>query len=500
MCQLFSMAVAPICAAQSPAYTLELLANIGVLQLLVSLPPGTSGVLPPTWQPGVRLTDGAAAEARAEQLRLCGAGSSGGSACARPPLSLLELAFDLPGAGACALAVPLPARVESAKCVATACDDHICLRLPLYYSGAVSQRPERARAAVTPREVAALCAAGRALSCRACRAPLIAGGGGGSCSGGGGFPPLTAAVLPSEYWLDLSDLWLCHGDQTNALIPAADFGARGGSLLVAETALQVHPADALPGAQAVVPREGTGTAARGAVLRAVAEDEAAAVMSAGAGARGSGTGSGSVAPFPVACARCAATLGSVQLPEREGGAALTRLATAPPKEAAAAADTALQYLPPRLAKDVDPYLSLLKEALWLPDEAAGAASSATNALRAYTPVTRVAETLLAALQANGQYSFVLSSGGGGGGPTPLHLTVSSWGGKFAHGGGTLRPALRVHYAPAGADAGVADVRLPPADFAAVAAALLASTAALPPSRRRVGAAWLGFLPLAAAEE
>ena len=286
-----------------------------------------------------------------------------------------------------------------------------------------------------------------------------------------------------------------------------------GTLLVAETALQAHPSDALPGALLVSERESSSgaAAALGAVLCAVAES-----------AGNVDSGDSSMTPFKLACSRCAAVLGSVQLPQREGDAALARLTASLPTEAAAAdADAALQHLPPRLAKDCDPYLTLLKDALWLPEQHAPTAvaddtanSSATrNALRAYTPVTRAAEMLLAALMANGQYSFVLAAevaapagggGDGGGGSsssvTPIHLTVSSWGGKFAHGGSALLPSLRVHYAPATAEAGAPDILLPAAHFAAVATALLETTAALPPSRRRVGAAWLGFLPLAAPAE
>jgi hypothetical protein len=54
---------------------------------------------------------------------------------------------------------------------------------------------------------------------------------------------MRAFVLPSEYWLEWSDFWLCHESQMNVLIPDVDFGAMHGVLLVGETHLQAHPAD-----------------------------------------------------------------------------------------------------------------------------------------------------------------------------------------------------------------------------------------------------------------
>ena len=202
----------------------------------------------------------------------------------------------------------------------------------------------------------------------------------------------------------------------------------------------------------------------------------------------------------------------MRLPQRAGDAALAARARGD-EDADADAD-ALKHLPPKLAKEVDPYLSLDKDALWLPDGAAaadgggGSGGGGGNALAAYTPVTRVAEALLSALQAHGQYAFVIAPEAGcdGAAAPRLQLAVSSWNGQFSCGGGALAPALRVHYSPAGDGDGdgdaAADVVLSRADFAAVCGALAETTAALPASRRRVAGAsgaWLGFLALALAD-
>ena len=156
----------------SPAYHLELLSNIGVYQLLVPLrrhPPASvssaPGSAPPRgWLPGLRLWEGAAAASRWAAAAAAARASS--PALPSVPASLLELAFELPSAGRLRLALPLPSRVEASRAALSlpAAGDHISVRLPLFYSGAVSQRPARARTPVAKGEVAALRARGAELA------------------------------------------------------------------------------------------------------------------------------------------------------------------------------------------------------------------------------------------------------------------------------------------------------------------------------------------------
>jgi len=496
----------------------------------------------------LRLYDGDAAASRwAAHRSSAAAARSSAAASSAPPASLLELAFELPsrGAAACrqALVLPLPSRVESARAALSLppAGDHIAVRLPLFYSGAVSQRAARARTPVARGEVAALRARGAALACRRCRAPLMRQPlpHEDSRSGGGGAPPpLRAALLPSEHWLEWSDYWLCHADEVQPLLPSADYGAQRGALLIADAALQLHPADCGAAALRVATEHGGGGgvgggAPLGALLAALEEEGRGGGGGGGGGSEEEDSAADAAAQaVPLYCA-CGAALGSTQLPPHRAAALLLRAAALGAGSVASACGAA-ERLPAKLAKARDPYVTLLKDALWLDADAGAAegtaaagaaapvaegsadndwadcasAAASSNVFRSYTVVTRISESLYSSVLAHGQYTFVLAAaaaaeGGGGGGVPRLHLTISSWNSSVAWAAAgapprALRAALRVHYCEAAAD-GAADLLLSAAELASVAATLACSTAALPPSRAAIGGSRVGFLPLSSVQ-
>ena len=193
---------------------------------------------------------------------------------------------------------------------------------------------------------------------------------------------------------------------------------------------------------------------------------------------GESAAAAAAAAAPVFCAACGAALGSVQLPLHRA-AELLRRAASGAGVVASASGAAAERLPAKLAKASDPYLTLLKDALWLTSGVGGGgvgeqgddgdvAETAgdkiarvgdddddgdwawtdrpdnRNAFRAYTAVTRVAEALYALVQAHGQYTFLLAGGGADAAESPpvapaalpparLHLTISSWNSCVAWG-------------------------------------------------------------------
>jgi hypothetical protein len=390
-------------------------------------------------------------------------------------------------------------------------------------------------------------------------------------------------MLPSEYWLEWSDFWMCHEDERNVLLPEADFGAVQGTLLVGEAALQAHPYDCDAAAFTVIvppelarcnPSPGVSSdALRVCELRCrrcrtalgtvkLREKVLQPLIDACEGSSSSDGGQ------PLLSSECSFPLAHL-FPAASAAAVSAEMPAAPTPLTSNSVRPARVSLPPRLSKEVDPFLLLWKDALWLPEHQsiraavalahAGEAEPATavgqpvsptsglavydkphstliaNALRVYTPVTRIAERLLSALLGHGQYSFWVRAAPPARGS--LLVVASSWNAKVAFslgdaGAPTHRavedaavgangasdrpvPALRVQYhavgeaeyraGPGGNDEGALadgaegpDLLVPAAEWQAVVGALQASTAALPASRRHLRGMQLGYLPLSLA--
>jgi len=129
-------------------------------------------------------------------------------------------------------------RIDTAACALFLARDHISVRLPQFYKPPPT-RHTSARPMVTAAEIAAW-RAGASPTCRACLSPLMR------------LPPHPAALgvhlLPSDAWMEWSDMWLCHEDDRSLCLPAESYGAMRGVVLVGQHTVQVHAADVAPGA------------------------------------------------------------------------------------------------------------------------------------------------------------------------------------------------------------------------------------------------------------
>ena len=278
---------------------------------------------------------------------------------------------------------------------------------------------------------------------------------------------LHALVLPSEYWLEWSDFWLCHGDEKNVFIPERDFGGRAGTVLVGETHIQLHPSDV-----------DVRTAVRcvlDAALQAgvIGEETTTAEVPAVVAPHSSGLIDGIITPeasqYRVECCRCGSVLGHTTIadPDRcleysEASASLARRLVIPPTGWAK-----------ELSVEEGPVLRLNKDALFLPaprdalptttpalndagsslatattvetpaargpsigrTAATGADTSVTatliggaqsNALAHYTICSRLANVLIASAHAHQQYRYEFRSSSGARGSTLLSVVIVNW--------------------------------------------------------------------------
>jgi hypothetical protein len=386
----------------TPPFLLETHARISVYTLFVPLPlfmraraDAADGAAPRGvvhlergWAPGVRvLADSAAAlasgvragvevlfelprvgsarsayEATAEDVAECVRACGGGVAL---PRQLYRLRLHTPH------------RIEASRCGMKLYGGHFAVRLPMYYTGSVL--PDRPASLTTADETLSLRRQGRRLACKGCGGLLMQRSPGDGPKGATPWA-MTAFLLPSEHWLEWADMWLCHETQANVYIPAADFGARRGTLLIGETHVAVHPGDVRPDAL---------------LLLGSAED--------GEGGESAASVESSALSCPLACGRCLALLGKASYPR---GPAL------PSFDDAAA-------LPDALRADLDFVLSLHKDRLSVPLDAAPERCALpgdevqprpANALAHYGVCSRLATALLASAQTRSQYRFVLVDG------------------------------------------------------------------------------------------
>jgi hypothetical protein len=410
-----------------------------------------------------------------------------------------------------ALRLPLSRRVESSKVLLTVQQDHVSLRLPMYYSG--SAVPDKPPSLVSLEEMASLRANAAQAACRFCAAPLLQ------------LPPsltparqrLRVVKLPSEHWLEWTDFWVCHDAEDNALLPKDGVGDHcgiQGTLLVGECTLQVHLGDTAPGALLVA--GGGGVQQQSHQVRA------------------------------LECARCRCALGTVTLPQAAaaeqqqqqvvgaGGAGLVELVGA-----------AGLYVPehpwPRsLTSSLHPTVKLHKDALLVPSAALAAPPpspspalavrppSHPNALFTYTLTSRLACSMLAAASALRHYNFAVIAGEGGSTELLCHITLLNWNTslrvglasgssssssrvreRWVHSGDL--PCLKLRYkldsvlagspSAGGSGGGVVEpevLSVTHEEARELVAVLLESTSFLPPSQRHMDGASIGFLPFMAA--
>jgi hypothetical protein len=437
-------------------YLLEKLVRISAFQLLIPLPrfihahssarrpsqpavdascsrdPDGFLVLPERWSPGVSI-DGDSAECSYESTlpavhvifelpRVPGAKSAcaydisaadSRAAAALTPRALAALPRDV-----FRLSLRLQHRVERSKCSMRIERDHIVLRLPMFFGGAAL--PDRPQSLVTLEETMSLRRGGRRLACRECRNSLMSSAppGGPMASFDSGTEAMRAYPLPSEYWLEFSDFWLCHESQANVLIPDVDFGAVSGTLLIGETHLQVHPRDM--GASAVLLRP---------LLRAPSADWEA--DNGGGGDGDTQDHDASRGPIPihaeallcaVECARCSARVGTCRTVLPAGSTSAPLLTLLPTSDGALLPSLALsaEEWGDRLTPAADPVVRLYKDRLAVPFDAAlatpsaaaavamaAAAAAGGNALHRYGICSRLAADLLAASHAHSKFKFLL---------------------------------------------------------------------------------------------
>lgn len=393
------------------------------------------------------------------------------------------------------LKLRLQHRVERSKCSMRIADDHIVIRMPLYYGGAAL--PDRPPSLISAEETVSLRRQGRKLACRDCGNAIMAeaataassaatgsandvastnGSADGiarssamtvdmAAAGGAG---MKAHILPSEYWLEWSDHWLCHETQANIYIPDVDFGAMRGVVLMGETHFQMHPGDCRPGALAVRPDV--------PALQEVIHHEqrlqrnASGLQHGHAEADGGHThvhddhhhnhhdddaaddadfqfGHDGAVPCVVECSRCCAPLGSVRFRVRQDLRARALQGSSFPivpgcGSSYAAASSAMvltdEWLD-KLSPDADPVLRLNKDRLSVPVDAdstapgrqAAAPSHRSNALRRYGVCSRLGNDMLSAAQARGTYSFLLVASDAG---SPVPIPASSSGADDGHAG------------------------------------------------------------------
>lgn len=422
----------------TPPYLLEILPRISVVQLIVPLPKclraraniASSGrdisdselFLPHGWTPGIEIEgcapDGSdAAIVCAMELPRFGRGTAYDASPrdvsafladkhAGRILGIASLPRDL-----FLLRIPLSKRIERAKVVLTVFPDHVSVRLPLFFAGSVL--PERPTSLVSMNEVSSLKSHGRELACRFCEAKFMKL----PTSDDGAKAGLKVLLLPSEYWLEWSEYWLCHQGQENIFIPRDDEGemcALRGAYLVGETHVQVHVGDIGTGTIVLRP---SSAASWDESLRDVlwwkegslkSDCDSSAIVSVG---------------FDVECARCASAMGTLTTPLSRVTALNLSAALRSSGDATFAVElfksTEVSPLPNlyerddfpgRLTAMRHPTLRLHKDRLSLRPIAVVNGNPNRPVLRdtfeLYASSSRLANTMLAAALAHGQYWFV----------------------------------------------------------------------------------------------
>ncbi len=421
-----------------PPYLLEVLPRISVVQLIVPLPKclrarssiAVSGrdvndnelFLPHGWTPGIEFEGSApdgsdAAIVFAMELPRLGRGTAYDAAPsdvsafsadkhAGRILGIASLPRDL-----FLLRIPLSRRIERGKVVLTVFPDHVSVRLPLFFAGSVL--PERPTSLVSMNEVSSLKSHGRELACRFCEAKFMKL----PTSHDDAKAVEKVLLLPSEYWLEWSEYWLCHQGQENIFIPRDDEGelcALRGAYLVGETHVQVHVGDIGPGTIVLRP---SSAASWDESLRDVLwwkegslrnEGDSSAIVSVG---------------FDVECARCASVMGTLTSPLSRSTALNLSAALRSSGDAAFAVElfksaetSSLSSIyerdefPGRLTAMRHPTLRLHKDRLSLRPMAVVNSNPNRPVLRdtfeLYATSSRLANTMLAAALAHGQYWFV----------------------------------------------------------------------------------------------
>jgi hypothetical protein len=160
-------------------------------------------------------------------------------------------------------------------------------------------------------------------------------------------------VLPSEYWLEWSDFWLCHESQMNILIPDVDFGAMQGVLLVGETHLQAHPADFALDAILLRPIY-TPTKDSTEVSATVLTEE----------------NSTEFVFCTIECARCSSNLGTTHCAIRTAARSSPYFTLTPSNSSARGAYLAesVDTWGPKLSPDSDPVIRLHKDRISVPND------------------------------------------------------------------------------------------------------------------------------------
>eukprot|EP01138_Halocafeteria_seosinensis_P008691 gb/GECG01008883.1/.p1 GENE.gb/GECG01008883.1/~~gb/GECG01008883.1/.p1 ORF type:complete len:885 (+),score=84.52 gb/GECG01008883.1/:1-2655(+) len=126
------------------------------------------------------------------------------------------------------LKLSFPYRLELERGILHIREDHVSLRLPLYYRGeAVPDRKQRHSRKQIHEEVAKCDGL-----CRFCMNKLW----------------LVSDVenafdLPSSNWHEWSEFWLCHSNERGHLLPREDVTARPHSIGIADRCLMLHPVD-----------------------------------------------------------------------------------------------------------------------------------------------------------------------------------------------------------------------------------------------------------------
>lgn len=322
------------------------------------------------------------------------------------------------------LSLRLQHRVERSKCTMRILSDHVILRLPMYYGGAAL--PDRPSSLISLEEMLSLRRQGSSLSCRECSNRLLHVEPSSNQDSVSESHPngMRAFVLPSEYWLEWSDFWLCHESQMNVLIPDVDFGAMQGVLLVGETHLQAHPADFLPDSIYIRPIQVPTLIEPSLTIDSDKDSE-------------SNKETIEFAFCSIECSRCSSSLGTTHC-------AIPRAARSSPfftltptllsAPGGAFLSESSHKWNKKLSPDSDPVIRLHKDRISVPNDAElneslkkvynemtlttttslSSASRVTtpatrskNALRNYSVCSRLAADLLAASHSRAQYKFLL---------------------------------------------------------------------------------------------
>lgn len=127
--------------------------------------------------------------------------------------------------------------------------DCLVLKAPLYYGRSATTTQQVLTTGVSGAELKALRETvqpgGAGLSCRWCRAPLLRAQAATSAGADvAGSSRRRVALMPSSDVEQWSEWWMCHGDETNAVVPTGGVAASPRVLLVSDSCIYVHPADA----------------------------------------------------------------------------------------------------------------------------------------------------------------------------------------------------------------------------------------------------------------